>query len=159
MWNLPRPGLEPVSPALAGRFPTTAPPGKPLCIHSYLQPRLLLFPTLPLGFLSSTWNQRHPLWQWSCWFPLIPLPGRITVVTELEQWGCVCGGVGIYPGKKVIDSHTFFLRFCSFSLNKCFSVCSMPFVGLQSPQIVVFDYFVQFYHCFWGRGFAKLFWV
>ena len=29
MWDLPRPGLEPVSPALAGRFSTTAPPGKP----------------------------------------------------------------------------------------------------------------------------------
>ena len=29
MWDLPRPGLEPVSPASAGRLPTTAPPGKP----------------------------------------------------------------------------------------------------------------------------------
>ena len=29
MWDLPRPGLKPVSPALAGRFSTTAPPGKP----------------------------------------------------------------------------------------------------------------------------------
>ena len=29
MWDLPRPGLEPVSPALAVRLPTTAPPGKP----------------------------------------------------------------------------------------------------------------------------------
>ena len=29
MWDLPRPGHEPVSPALAGRFSTTAPPGKP----------------------------------------------------------------------------------------------------------------------------------
>ena len=28
-WDLPRPGLEPVSPALAGRFSTTALPGKP----------------------------------------------------------------------------------------------------------------------------------
>ena len=28
-WDPPRPGLEPVSPALAGRPPTTAPPGKP----------------------------------------------------------------------------------------------------------------------------------
>ena len=28
-WDLPRPGLEPVSPASAGRFSTTAPPGKP----------------------------------------------------------------------------------------------------------------------------------
>ena len=29
MWDLPGPGLEPVFPALAGRFSTTAPPGKP----------------------------------------------------------------------------------------------------------------------------------
>ena len=29
MWDPPRPGLEPMSPALAGRLPTTAPPGKP----------------------------------------------------------------------------------------------------------------------------------
>ena len=29
MWDLPRPGHEPVFPALAGRFSTTAPPGKP----------------------------------------------------------------------------------------------------------------------------------
>ena len=29
MWDPPRPGLEPVSPALAGGLSTTAPPGKP----------------------------------------------------------------------------------------------------------------------------------
>ena len=29
MWDLPRPGPEPMSPALAGRFSTAAPPGKP----------------------------------------------------------------------------------------------------------------------------------
>ena len=34
MWDLPRPGLEPVSPALAGRFSATAPPGKP---HSFVE--------------------------------------------------------------------------------------------------------------------------
>ena len=28
-WDPPRPGLEPVSPALAGGLSTTAPPGKP----------------------------------------------------------------------------------------------------------------------------------
>ena len=32
MWDLPRPGLEPASPALAGRLSTTAPPGKPWSI-------------------------------------------------------------------------------------------------------------------------------
>ena len=30
--DLPRSGLEPMSPALAGRFLTTAPPGKPASI-------------------------------------------------------------------------------------------------------------------------------
>ena len=35
MWDLPRPGLEPVSPALAGRFSATAPPGKPRTIFLY----------------------------------------------------------------------------------------------------------------------------
>ena len=42
MWDLPGPGLEPVSPALAGGFLTTEPPGKPLtCIfltHIVLDP-------------------------------------------------------------------------------------------------------------------------
>ena len=32
MWDLPRPGLEPMCPALAGRLSTTAPPGKPLVL-------------------------------------------------------------------------------------------------------------------------------
>ena len=34
MWDLPRPGLEPVSPALAGRFSTTELPGKPQQAYS-----------------------------------------------------------------------------------------------------------------------------
>ena len=29
MWDLPRPGIKPMSLALAGRFFTTEPPGKP----------------------------------------------------------------------------------------------------------------------------------
>ena len=35
MWDLSGPGPEPVSHALAGRFSTTAPPGKPLCLVWY----------------------------------------------------------------------------------------------------------------------------
>ena len=31
MWDLPRPGLEPVSPAMAGGFVTIGPQGKSLC--------------------------------------------------------------------------------------------------------------------------------
>ena len=48
MWDLPRPGLEPMSPALAGRFLTTVPPGKPqnyFLIPSSLLPPLQLLPT------------------------------------------------------------------------------------------------------------------
>ena len=33
MWDLPRPGLEPVSPAMAGGFSITAPPGEPPIIQ------------------------------------------------------------------------------------------------------------------------------
>ena len=33
MWTLPRPGIEPVTPALAGGYLTTEPPGKPLSTH------------------------------------------------------------------------------------------------------------------------------
>ena len=46
MWDLPRPGLEPVSPALAGRFSTTAPPGKPR--HILLFPKILFIFSEPL---------------------------------------------------------------------------------------------------------------
>ena len=35
MWDLPGPGLKPMSPALAGRFLTTAPPGKSLVLFWY----------------------------------------------------------------------------------------------------------------------------
>ena len=35
MWDLPGPGLEPVSPALAGGFLTAAPPGKPGIFLTY----------------------------------------------------------------------------------------------------------------------------
>ena len=42
MCDLPRPGLEPASPALAGRFSTTASPGKPPCCFLVRLPSCLL---------------------------------------------------------------------------------------------------------------------
>ena len=56
MWDLPRPGLEPVSPALVGGFLSTAPPGKPWILQSY---------SLPPGH----WTQES-----SGLFSLFPLP-------------------------------------------------------------------------------------
>ena len=44
MWDLPGPGLEPVSPALAGGFLTTVPPGRPwlIILNPYYE---LFYPT------------------------------------------------------------------------------------------------------------------
>ena len=50
MWDLPGPGLEPVSPALAGGFLTTVPPGKPT-VGDFTNDCLSInrrLPTLPL---------------------------------------------------------------------------------------------------------------
>ena len=43
--DLPDPGIEPRSPALADRFFTTVPPGKPLRINTYSICPLLSYPT------------------------------------------------------------------------------------------------------------------
>ena len=43
MWDLPGPGLEPVFPALAGGFWTTAPPGKSLISTFFCHPLFLKF--------------------------------------------------------------------------------------------------------------------
>ena len=51
MWDLPRPGLEPVSPALAGGFLTTAPPGKSYQGFLFVDVRITHFPTLKSGHL------------------------------------------------------------------------------------------------------------
>ena len=57
MWDLPRPGLEPVSPALAGRFSTTAPPGKPKKLFLNSSKLYILYEASPLnGFLISMCN-------------------------------------------------------------------------------------------------------
>ena len=77
-WDPPRPGLEPASPALAGRFSTTAPPGKPLSYPFYLLNLIwlfvgstvvlkaalfILFPRLTFTRKSEFWNTERK-WQW-----------------------------------------------------------------------------------------------
>ena len=49
MWDPPRPGLEPASPALAGGLSTTAPPGKPLglvLMHNFIISNLYVVLTM-----------------------------------------------------------------------------------------------------------------
>ena len=67
MWDLPRPGLEPVSPAVAGRLSTTAPPGKSQ--RKYFYPHLInriyrtlsLVPSLRTGTNMVKICPRYPL--------------------------------------------------------------------------------------------------
>ena len=63
MWDPPRPGLEPVSPALAGRFSTIAPPGKPckssliiILFFFFLHPAPIL-QEIPLALVSEYSSQ------------------------------------------------------------------------------------------------------
>ena len=80
MWDLPRPGLEPVSPALAGRFSATAPPGKPHCFVSdkgvwskTLESMLLFsFPFLFHHNITLMLQPHDP-------FPLFPYPSACTI--------------------------------------------------------------------------------
>ena len=51
MWDLPRPGIKPVSPALQGRLLTTGPPGKPLNLRNNEQN------IIALGFLIFLGDQ------------------------------------------------------------------------------------------------------
>ena len=67
MGDLPRPGLEPVSPALAGRFSTTVSPGKPsptilnkssdsALLSQMLKGLLLILPQLTAIFAVIFWQ-------------------------------------------------------------------------------------------------------
>ena len=77
MWDLPRPGLEPVSPALAGRFSTTAPPGKPSAI--------ILKAFTQMFITARNWKQSK-------------FPGNSLVVQWLGLHAFTAKSVGSIPG-------------------------------------------------------------
>ena len=68
MWDLPRPVLEPVSPALAGRFSTTAPPGKPRKVFKTINPKCshhkekFFFPLFSLFYLLYLYEKLDVSW-------------------------------------------------------------------------------------------------
>ena len=71
MWDLPRPGFEPMSPALAGGFLTTGPPGKSLDPYIFKVPLLPSFNPLTglvLHLTHHNWKCPQTLfcrWGWS----------------------------------------------------------------------------------------------
>ena len=78
MWNLPWPGLKPVSLALAGRFLTTAPPGKPQSDFSLIP----LGRRFLLGFCRKEWPLRGSC-AWLGGFPRLSLPCRPLALPSL----------------------------------------------------------------------------
>ena len=97
MWDLPGPGLEPMSPALAGGFLTTAPPGKPerfLFLFFYLFIFYLFLAVLVLRFCAKAFP--------SCgkWGPLfIAVRGPLTIVASLV------GSTGSRRAGSVVVAH------------------------------------------------------
>ena len=90
MWDLPRPGLEPVSPALAGRFSTTAPPGNPGL--------LFLWWAQALGFSLNT-GTYYQIWK-TGWFSQYGFRAPSHVDTTL------IGPIAIHPRPRLSSYHT-----------------------------------------------------
>ena len=65
LWDLPGSGIEPVSPALAGRLFTTEPPGKPLLCPAFI---FIFFLIHPGGKNSLQWIPIHSWRLVSCGF-------------------------------------------------------------------------------------------
>ena len=87
MWDLPRPGLEPVSPASAGRFSTTAPPGKAYCF------------TFVVCFLFGRWQIRKSEslrlnYLWGCASPLLRTCNTLVHASWRFLLRCLVGGQG-----------------------------------------------------------------
>ena len=56
MWDLPRPGLKPVSPALAGGFLTTVPPGKSWAVFLFPKYFLIFIAVVNGNLFSIFWG-------------------------------------------------------------------------------------------------------
>ena len=91
MWDLPGPGLEPVSPALVGRFLTTEPPGKPSFIYSsvyLLIPNSQFIPPPPFPF----GNHKFVFYVCNTTFFIkaFPMPEANLVALILCSYMCLC---------------------------------------------------------------------
>ena len=98
MWDLLGPGIEPVSPALAGGFLTTAPPGKSL--HSLLTCTVFEKSDVSSYLCSSIGETFSPLWPHSKFFYLwffavwisyacVQFWGHLSCLLFFELPGCV----------------------------------------------------------------------
>ena len=87
MWDLPGPGLEPVSPALAGKFLTTVPPVKPIDFDDFLKFALKHFWD-ENTIIIRQWNETQresQVWRGKLDYVNIDSPSNQWVVTLVEN--------------------------------------------------------------------------
>ena len=84
MWDLPRPGLEPVSPALAGRFSTTAPPGKPKVSSLFVPTHFFMLMTKITSVSPPLCVKCITLW-FCCFFLLRESPHQTSTITSRRR--------------------------------------------------------------------------
>ena len=100
MWDLPRPGIKPVSPALAGRFLTTVPPGKSLeqtifIWHSKQDCEVemsALFQLSDWENSKANWELRKS-WALRLWIltPVLFALYHMDSKQEKQKWRCLAG--------------------------------------------------------------------
>ena len=101
MWDPPRPGLEPVSPALAGRASTTAPPGKPRTAFLLLHKQTVTEPgphwwavaaapwPRALGARSSPWQHQALV---------LGAGGLLSLLDVVGWWFLLASACSLLPG-------------------------------------------------------------
>ena len=137
MWDLPRPGLEPVCPALAGRFSTTAPPGKPFplvfeVLHNLGLPSLTN-PILPDSKIRSPESITSGLFSVFSTSYAYPYSGHGLIccpVLEPPPFSCPATPI------TAIIHHADCLNISS--LNPCFNYTSCIYFGISCSLIVAY---------------------
>ena len=94
MWNLPRPGIKPIFPALAGKFLSTVPPGKSrnffffVTIFTWNFTCFFISVNINLSPYMASW--RHCVRFWVCrhWVDLVSVLKMVLVFERLEQLEC-----------------------------------------------------------------------
>ena len=129
MWDLPRPGLEPVSPALAGRLSTTVPPGKPklhvfngrILFYFWVLSVLEIVDSIPQVPLIKILKENTGAESWN--LPLADAPFSLEVrVVAQPHWpggrdtACI-SAVTFPPSHSHDPNHTFKLRLLLYSFQ------------------------------------------